>query len=106
MIEQYPDDLFVLTTTGGGRDDDGFPIPVTKNWVFHSKCREIPAGAGNILATESGDIINYASKVVMPLGTPEIEAHSKIKVENKGSVKITGNIIRFASRQLHCRLWV
>ncbi len=105
-VEQYPSDLYLLTISGGGKDEDGFPIPVTEDWFFHSKCREIPAGAGNVTATESGDVINYASKVVMPLGTAEIKANTKIQVQENGKVIITGNVIRFSSKQLHCRLWV
>lgn len=101
-IEQYPYDLFVIKIVGGGRDDDGFPIPTTEEPVFHSKCRTIAAGSGNIVTNESGDITNYSTTIVMPLGTPIIEANSKIMVSDGTK----GNVIRFKERQLHCRLWV
>lgn len=106
MIEQYPSELYVWKSQGGGVDDDGFVIPSTPEWIYHSKCREIAAGAGNIVATTGGEVTNYASKVVMPLGTPEISVNSKIQVRNGEKVVIEANVIRFAEKQLHCRLWV
>lgn len=106
MIKQYPYDLYIMQTTAGGRDENGFPIPSTEQWVFHSKCRDIPAGAGNIVATESGEALKYASKVVMPIGTPEISANTKIKVIEGANTRLVGHVIRFSTAQLHCRLWV
>lgn len=105
-MEQYPYDLYMMQVTSGGRDENGFPIPSTEQWVFHSKCRDIPAGAGNIVATESGEVSKYASKVVMPVGTPEISTNAKIKVLDKGKTRLVGFVLRFSTTQLHCRLWV
>lgn len=107
-FQQYPCDLYVFKTTGGGIDPvTGFPIPPEEEWIFHCKCRERAAGSGNIVATESGEITNYASKIVMPLGTSKIEANSKVMIKNGEEIILVGNVIRFSiSPQLHCRLWV
>lgn len=106
-MKQYPYDLYVVTNGEGGVDENGFPIPSEPVENFHCKCRERAAGSGNIVATESGEIINYASKVLLPLGTPKIEANSKIIIKNGEKIILSGNVIRFSdSPQLHCRLWV
>ncbi|RKT01101.1 hypothetical protein [Chryseobacterium defluvii] len=104
---QYPYDLFVLKITGGGIDPEtGYPIPSTENWVYHSKCRDEVAVQQGVIFTESGEMTNYSSKVVMPLGTPIIEANSKIEVRKGDFVRTTGKVLRFVEAQLHCRLWV
>lgn len=106
-MKQYPYDLYVVTNGEGGVDENGFPIPSEALEAFHCKCRERAAGSGNIVATESGEIINYASKVVMPFGTPKIEANSKIIIKDGEKIILSGNVIRFSdSPQLHSRLWV
>lgn len=106
-MTQYPYDLYVVTNSEGGVDENGFPIPSEAVEAFHCNCRERAAGSGNIVATESGEIISYASKVVMPLGTPKIEANSKIIIKDGEKIILSGNVIRFSdSPQLHCRLWV
>lgn len=106
MIEQYPSELYVWESQGGGVDDDGFAIPSTSEWVYHSKCRESTTYKPNIVATTGGEVTSYSSVIVMPLGTPEISVNSKIQVRNREKVVIEANVIRFAEKQLHCRLWV
>ena len=106
-MKQYPHDLYVVTNAGGGVDENGYPIPSEPVEVFHCKCRERAAGSGNIVAKESGEITNYSSKVVMPLGTPKIEANSKIIIKDGENIILSGDVIRFSEApQLHCRLWV
>ena len=106
MIEQYPYDLYVFTSTGGGIDDDGFPIPSTSKWNYHCKCRESSKSKPDIVATEGGEVTKYSSVVVMPKGTLEIPVNTKIQIRDKGKVVIEANVIRFTNKQFHCRLWV
>lgn len=105
-FEQYPDDLYVMATIGGETDDDGFAIPATEEWVFHSKCRNIENGSGNVVSGENGENTVYSSKIVMPSDSDHITAGSLIKVEKNSIVIIQGRVIRYAQKQLHNRLWV
>lgn len=105
-MKQYPCDLFIMTATEGGTDENGFAVESQTDWMFHSKCREIPASSGNVISNESGQYISYSSKVVMPLGTKPILPNTKIKILNGEQVVLVGTVIRFSSKQLHCRLWV
>ncbi len=105
-MKQYPCDLLIMTTTEGGIDENGFAMEAQTDWKFHSICREIPAGSGAIVSNESGKHIAYSSKVVMPLGTKPIPANTKIKIIRGEQVVLVGTVIRFSSKQLHCRLWV
>ncbi|WP_143154076.1 hypothetical protein [Cruoricaptor ignavus] len=107
MIVQYPYNLYVFNAQPRGFDDDGFALPSNPNeWAYHSKCRDIPASGGSRGQTESGDVINYSYTIVMPLGTAEIEAGTKIKVTDGKGTRLSGEVIRFTRKQLHCRLWV
>lgn len=106
-MQQYPYDLYVSKTTGGGIDPDtGFPINASEEWVFHSKCRDEVAVQQNIVSTESGQLTSYSSKVVMPLGTMVIETNSRIQVRDGDKIRSQGEVLRFLETQLHCRLWV
>lgn len=107
-MTQYPHDLYVVSNTEGGTDPEtGFPIPSEPTEVFHCKCRERAAGSGNIVAKESGEVVSYASKVVMPKGTDKIPANTKIIIKNGDEVILSGDVLRFSDApQLHCRLWV
>nr|WP_315026078.1 hypothetical protein [uncultured Chryseobacterium sp.] len=103
----YPYDLFVLKVVGGGVDPvTGFPTEPSEEWIFHSKCRDEIVTQQNIVRLESGDVANYSSKVLMPLGTPIIDANTLIEVRNGNILQTKGKVLRFVQRQLHCRLWV
>ncbi|MDV3750655.1 hypothetical protein CMU19_04510 [Elizabethkingia anophelis] len=102
----YPYSLFILKTTGGGKDDDGFPIPVTKDWQELAPCRDQPAGSGNIISTISGEVTNYSSVIYVPIDTELIEANSQIEVRSGSTVRLRANVIRFSKERLHCRIWV
>lgn len=106
-FRQYPYKLYRLENTGGGFDENGMPKPSIQKWVFHSICRDIPAGSGNIITTENGEQAKYGYKVVMPKGTAEILANTQVKVEDEdGNIRLKAKVIRFALKQLHSRLWV
>ena len=106
-MTQYPYELYVLKIVGGGVDPDtGFPTEPYEEWVFYSKCRDEIVTQQSIVRLESGDVANYSSKVLMPLGTPIIEANTKIEVRDGSIVQTKGKVLRFVQRQLHCRLWV
>lgn len=106
-MTQYPYDLYVLKVIGGGVDPDtGFPTKPTEEWIFHSKCRDEIVTQQSIVRLESGEVANYSSKVLMPLGTPIIAANTQIEVRNENLVQTKGKVLRFVQRQLHCRLWV
>ena len=106
-MTQYPYDLYVLNTVGGGIDPDtGFPTEQTEQWVYHSNCRDEVAVQQGIVTLESGEAANYSSKVLMPLGTPIIEANTQIEVRSGNKIRSKGKVLRFTPTQLHCRLWV
>lgn len=105
-FEQYPHKLYTETETGGGTDENGFPIPSTKEWVFHCMCRESPAGSSNIISTESGEATSFSSVIVAPLGTEPIKTNTKVKIEFTDGTAITSKVIRFTTRNLHVRLWI
>lgn len=106
-MTQYPYELYVLDVVGGGIDPyTGFPTEPSSQWVFHSKCRDEVAVQQSIVTLESGEITNFSSKVLMPLGTPIIEANIQIEVRNGNQIRSKGKVLRFTPTQLHCRLWV
>lgn len=106
MANQYPYDLYVMTSTGGGIDENGFPTHGSLEWVFHSKCRESSKSKPDIVATDGGEVSKYSSVVVMPKGTPEIPVNTKIQLRDNGKVVNEANVIKFSEKQFHCRLWV
>ena len=106
MANQYPSDLYVMTSSGGGIDDNGFPTQASAEWVFHSKCRESSSNKPNIISTDGGEAIKYSSVLVMPKGTQEIPVNTRIKVVDNGKVIVELNVIKFSEKQFHCRLWV
>ena len=105
-FKQYPHKLYIEVESQGGTDDNGFPLPSSKEWVFHCECRESPEGSGNIIATESGEATSYKSVIVAPLGVDPIATNTKVKVEFQDGTFIVSNVIRFTTRNLHVRLWV
>lgn len=106
MANQYPYDLYVMTSTGGVIDDNGFPTQGSSEWVFHSKCRESSKSKPDIVATDGGEVSKYSSVVVMPKGTSEIAVNTKIQLRDNGKVVNEANVIKFSEKQFHCRLWV
>lgn len=106
MANQYPYDLYVMTSVGGGIDDNGFPTQGSSEWVFHSKCRESSKSKPDFVLTEGGEVSKYSSVVVMPKGTPEIPVNTKIQLRDNGKVVNEANVIKFSEKQFHCRLWV
>ncbi|WP_123868731.1 hypothetical protein [Chryseobacterium bernardetii] len=97
----------MLKIVGGGIDPEtGYPTEPTEQWVFHSNCRDEVVVQQGIVTLESGEVANYSSKVLMPLGTPIIEANTQIEVRSGNQIRSKGKILRFAPTQLHCRLWV
>lgn len=105
-MKQYPHKLYIEVESQGGTDENGFPLPSSKEWVLHCECRETPSGSGDIISTESGEATSYKSVVVAPLGTNPIAVNTKVKIELDDGTSFVSNVIRFTTRLLHVRLWV
>lgn len=107
MITRYPYKLFILNTTNNDIDENGFAIENTNDYQFLSMCRDYPAGSGDLITTESGDVSKASSVVMLPKGVSAIKINCKIKIENQnGQIRLMANVLRFEQGQLHSRLWV
>lgn len=107
MITRYPYKLFILQPTSNDVDENGFATESTEDFQFLSMCRDYPAGSGDIITTESGDVSKASSVVMLPKGVNTIKVNCKIKIENQnGQIRLMANVLRFEEGQLHSRLWV
>lgn len=106
-MEFYPYDLYVASSTDLGFDDNGFAKEDEVGFHFHSKCRDYPSGAGTIVNTETKEIVNHSSVIMLPLTCEEVKANTLIQVKDKSNkTRLSARVIRFERNQLHCRIWV
>lgn len=106
MIIQYPYDLYLSTVTGGGKDDDGNPIPPLTVWNKVGVCRDETDSPGQVRVVTDG-VINVSNFIVqikkMDLIIP---VGSEIEVRDGSNVRVKGNVKQFRKGQFHSQLWV
>lgn len=96
-----------MTESGGGFDENGFPIPSTSSMEFLTDCRDSPSGGGSVINTAQGESVKYGSVIYTPKGLEPIPENTLLEVRNEdGTVRLKANVIRFAKEQAHCRIWV
>jgi len=109
MIQQYPHFLYVKTVTESVQDGDGNWTDPSETLVLHSVCREQTNGKGSLVNGPDGKAIVFASIIHLPLETERIPEGSEVIVSDDESgsiVRIKGEVLKFDTGQLHCRLWV
>lgn len=109
MIQQYPHFLFVKTVTESTQDNNGNWTDPSETLVLHSACREQPNGKGSFVNGPDGKAIIFSSVIHLPLETEKISEGSEVLVsssESGSDIRINGQVIKYDTGQLHCRLWL
>lgn len=113
MMKQYNHYLFVLAFDGDEdsvQDANGNWETPNKDWEFHSVCREETNGKGSMIQGADGQALVFSSLVQLPKGTKKVPEGTKVRVcesqDPESVLRIEGQVLKFDSGQLHCRLWV
>lgn len=109
MIQQYPHYLLIKVITDSVQNGDGSWSEASEQLVLHSVCREQSNGKGAVVNGPDGKAIVFASVIHLPLETERIPEGSEVIVssdENGSALRIKGEVLKFDTGQLHCRLWV
>lgn len=107
---QYPHYL-LLTNPGGDseQDENGDWSESTPFNEFKSMCREEPNGSGEELNVGGGKYYRYSSLVQIPNGVNGIREGDSVLIANDKNgqdVRVKGTVLKFDSRELHCRMWI
>lgn len=106
MVKQYPYDLYLVSLSSGGTDENGFPLPQAPIDTFVSKCRDEINTMARTVLTVDGAAYAYDYLIQLPLNCPDIPAGKNIKVKSGSFVRIDAEVKRFQRDQMHCRAWV
>lgn len=108
MIDFRPHTLRAVITTGGGTDENGFPVPDTVETV-DIPCRIEPNGSAQRVRFSDGIARNYSFTVYLDQGCREFSVGDKVRligldglIENDREFEVLG----FFRNQLNARLWV
>lgn len=121
---QYPHYLYRRATESEAVQDANGSWQTTGGaWIFHSRCREETNGKGSQIRTASGKFLTFASLLQLPRGTqyipegveviatdteltPEQLSQDTAPDSAEGTVRISGECLKFDKGRLHARLWV
>lgn len=108
MVKQYPYRLWVLTTSGGGKDANGDHEPQTETWTDLVRCRDEVNAKRATITLEDGTDYPFDSLIQLPKGSyPNLTNGASIEVrESDGTVRVKGEVQRIIRAQLHSQLWV
>lgn len=107
MMKIYPYKLYIVETSDAVFDERGMLLPSNEKLVFKSYCRNYSAGNSNITNSETKEVANVSSMIMLPLSCPNIDINSLIIVKGSDNEeRLKGNVVRFERNQLHCRIWV
>lgn len=106
FLFQYDYDLEKLVISGGGKDSDGYPIPTSQNWVFHSKCRDEPNGKAQYIMVADGSRYQYAAIILCPEGTSELKDGTRIRVKKGQKIRLDSTVKNSDESNFHTRIWV
>ncbi|MDQ6482224.1 hypothetical protein [Dyadobacter sp. LHD-138] len=106
MIIQYPYDLYTSTVIGGGKDEDGNPIPAETAWSKVGICRDETDSKGQVKIVVDG--IAYVSNFIVLIKKMEliIAVGTEIEVREGGDIRVKGSVKQFRKGQFHSKLWV
>lgn len=108
--KQYPHHLILIKPGGDSvQDENGDWSESTPINEFKSMCREEPNGSGEELNVGGGKYYKYSSLVQMPKGVKGIKEGDSILIANDRNgqdVRVQGIVLKFDSRELHCRMWI
>ena len=105
MVTQYPYQLVVKGSTGGGFVN-GDPVPGTPTESMHAVCRDESNTGNKEITLPDGRYYVYNALIQLPFGTPEVAFGTEIEVRQGSVVRVKGTVKGFRSDQMHCRLWV
>lgn len=110
MITQYPHYLYTDTLpTTSTQDANGNWIPGTVVATLLSRCREETDPSAREIQAADGKFYAYSSVIHLPKGTAVITEGTEIYVKDSAAAtreRIRGQVLKFDSGQLHCRIWV
>lgn len=107
MVKQYPYDLYKYTLSGGGVDENGFPIPSSSTAVLQSKCRDEVNSKGQSVTLADGRAHLYDLLIQLPLSSPDFFTGDIVEIRMGSTVRMgKKQVQRFQRDQMHCRIWV
>lgn len=109
-MKQYPYFLFIKTTSESTQDDKGNWSSGSKNWSFHSICREQTNGKGSAVNSQDGKAIVFSSVIHLPLNSARIKEGTEVLISETntsvGASRISGQVLKYDAGQIHNRLWL
>lgn len=107
MVKQYPYQLYRYTVTGGGVDENGFPVSSSSTAVLQCTCRDEVNSKGNSISLADGRAHVFDYLIQLPLSAPDFLPGDLVEIRNGSAVRmIKKQVQRFQRDQMHCRIWV
>ena len=108
MLDFRPHKLQVVTSTGGGFDENGIPLPDVES-TEEMPCRIIPNGSAAQIRFDDGTAHIYSYSIYLDQDCRQFHVGEKVRLigldgeqENDMEFRVLG----FFRNQLNARLWV
>ena len=109
MVRQYPHTCTYRTvgTPSYWDEVNGGYIPETPGLIVTVECRAIPSGSGKRISNQDGVMVEYRYDLAFPVDVVDIPRGQEVTIEDsEGHELVKGNLLNFASGQLHKRGWL
>lgn len=106
MATRYPHELYlcdgenaILGTTGNWSVSDG-------EFTLICSCREEPNNSGKTIVLNDGSSREFSSMIYLPVDITDVDIGAKLQVKGEdGTIRFTGEVMRFSNDRKHSRIW-